>query len=523
MKLIEEKQIGFCYDLEYANNYFSKFECKRASPSPWYSTLELGKGVNSLNIPIVGYIKITAYKRKTGSEAFVRPTAREDIQVSENNDIVEQKPGTNVSLTETPIEKVVTYKPNDEQSVEEVEKEEIISAYCYGSTLVPFDGDDKKSFSYQSTEKGFKIIGFSSVHNICAAHQIGDKTMIVIPDPRPKQNNHKLVFQTLVRAMLDKQEVAIVRYAYRDRSSLQIGYLQPYVEDNDVMMIYIQLPFDEDVRRYRFPSLEGRPQYCPTEPQLQAIDDLIDAMDLMNADVDEEGNTCEALQSDAIYDPFLQYWFQCLYHRQLYNNSNELPLPSEQLKDSIEPPIQIRKSAEKFLRKVGQKFPLDCIKDKAHKKRNQINITQETGGSESKRTKINEQNVDPSVAIENIKSEVNELIKSEVPFSRVGNQLEVSIKSFCNDFIDIERYGEHIIDLLKIYRKQSLLNNDPKGFNELMINHMKPFRGTTFWYLMLSHEIGLIGRTECQMSHVSQEDVENFTNLSDDYIKIESD
>ncbi len=107
--------------------------------------------------------------------------------------------------------------------------------------------------------------------------------------------------------------------------------------------------------------------------------------------------------------------------------------------------------------------------------------------------------------------------------SQVGNQLEISIKSFCDDFIEIEEYGEHIIDLLKIYRKQSFLNNDPKGFNELMINHMKPFRGTTFWYLMLSHEIGLIGRTECQMSHLSQEDVENFTNLSDDYIKIESD
>lgn len=524
MKLIEDEEIGSYYELEKANEDFSYFEVKKILSSAWYATIQLGTNHNSIEIPIAGYIKIQKYKRKTGTESYLKPNSSSAIISGDNNNASEQKVETNLSSAEIPIEKVVTYRPNESQLNEEIDKEEVMSAYCYGSTLVPFTDDDKKLFKYENTKKGFKIIGLSATHNISSAHQIGDKTMIIIPDSRLKENSHKLIFQAMIRAMIAKKEVAIVRYAYRDTTSPQIGYLSPYIEDNNLMLIYIQLPFDEDVRKYRFPPLQSKPQYCPTDSQLEAIDDLMDAMDLMNADIDEDGNPCEALQSDNIYDPFLQYWFESLYHRQLYKNTNDLPPPSDRLKNSIEPPIKIRENAKKFLEKVSQKFCLDYIKDKKYKKRIELNKeTQETGVSAAKRQKTNDVNTDECVLIENIKSEFNELIKSEVPFTQVGDRLENSIKDFCVNASKLEDFGEHIVELLEMYRKQSILKNDPKSFNEFMINFMKPFRGTTLWYIMLSHEIGLIGHSECDVSGVSQEEVENFTNLIEDLVKIETD
>lgn len=60
------------------------------------------------------------------------------------------------------------------------------------------------------------------------------------------------------------------------------------------------MPFADDVRKYTFPSLDelrnkkgeivSEHAYLPTEKQLEAMDDFVDAMDLMQAgDKDEQG------------------------------------------------------------------------------------------------------------------------------------------------------------------------------------------------------------------------------------------
>ena len=61
-----------------------------------------------------------------------------------------------------------------------------------------------------------------------------------------------------------------------------------------------QMPFADDVRRYTFASFDNlvtkkgqvvtSHPYIPTEEQLSAMDDLVDALDLMEAgEKDEEG------------------------------------------------------------------------------------------------------------------------------------------------------------------------------------------------------------------------------------------
>ena len=57
-------------------------------------------------------------------------------------------------------------------------------------------------------------------------------------------------------------------------------------------MFYNEVPFAEDCRTYTFGSLPTKEEttgpnnkkYAPSEDQLQAMDDLIDNMDLTNAD-----------------------------------------------------------------------------------------------------------------------------------------------------------------------------------------------------------------------------------------------
>lgn len=59
------------------------------------------------------------------------------------------------------------------------------------------------------------------------------------------------------------------------------------------------MPFADDVRKYTFASLDhlvnkkgevvSEHPYLPTEKQREAMDDFVDAMDLMSAERDEEG------------------------------------------------------------------------------------------------------------------------------------------------------------------------------------------------------------------------------------------
>ena len=76
------------------------------------------------------------------------------------------------------------------------------------------------------------------------------------------------------------------------------------------------MPFADDVRKYTFPSLDKlinksgeivtEHPYIPTQEQQDAMDDFVDAMDLMEAEKTEEGwvhRVCLVLPRDTWHSP----------------------------------------------------------------------------------------------------------------------------------------------------------------------------------------------------------------------------
>ncbi|KAL6088231.1 hypothetical protein STEG23_035275 [Scotinomys teguina] len=53
-------------------------------------------------------------------------------------------------------------------------------------------------------------------------------------------------------------------------------------------LVYVQLPFMEDLRQYMFSSLKNNKKCTPTEAQLSAVDDLIDSMSLVQKSKEED-------------------------------------------------------------------------------------------------------------------------------------------------------------------------------------------------------------------------------------------
>ncbi|KFM64580.1 X-ray repair cross-complementing protein 5, partial [Stegodyphus mimosarum] len=307
------------------------YQKKKVQPQPWNANLDIG---TNLTIPISAYIKVNECKAKPWKNAYA-----EKLNAK--------------------IEKRVTYLMNDEYQME-VPKEHIVPAYKYGTTLVPFTEEDKMNMDYQSGEKGMKVLGFTKSENILRFHYIGDKSMYVFG-----QKNRELagvILAPFIQALHDTNMVAIVRYVYSPRSAPKIGFLYPKIKPNYECLIFIALPFMEDMRHFIFtPLKQENTDFYPTDEQLNAVDGLITSMDLSAASVEDDGSVCESLKPKTTVNPYLQRLYQCLQHR-AFHPDKPLPEIAPQIKDIINPLPNVLQKAEPYMQKIRTLFTLkECL------------------------------------------------------------------------------------------------------------------------------------------------------------------
>lgn len=100
--------------------------------------------------------------------------------------------------------------------------------------------------------------------------------------------------------MKEDKKMAIARWVSRDGMDPKMGVLVPCDFEKVDSLLWAQMPFADDVRKYTFASLEHlvskkgevitEHPYIPTEEQCEAMDAFVDSMDLMDAgEKDEEG------------------------------------------------------------------------------------------------------------------------------------------------------------------------------------------------------------------------------------------
>lgn len=73
-----------------------------------------------------------------------------------------------------------------------------------------------------------------------------------------------VAFSSLIRALDELDMVAIVRYAYDRRANPQVGVAFPFIKQAYECLVYVQLPYMEDLRQYLFSSLRKNKKYTPT-------------------------------------------------------------------------------------------------------------------------------------------------------------------------------------------------------------------------------------------------------------------
>ncbi|THG94528.1 hypothetical protein EW026_g6962 [Hermanssonia centrifuga] len=244
-----------------------------------------------------------------------------------------------------------------------IDKEQLVRGYKYGSSYAPCpDGN----FPRLETKKGIDICGFFLAKHFRRELSMGEVQYIWADPSSPVQ---QVALSSVVEAMYEKGAMAIARWVSKDGMDPKMGVLAPTVFENVDCFLWVQMPFADDVRKYTFASLDklinkkGEPvtkhPYIPTEKQLEAMENFVDAMDLMQAgEEDEEGNREAWYDTRYSYNPAIHRTKQALFHGAVVSDLRRQPLPPPhpELLKYFEPPKRVLKRARHAIEDVKVAF-----------------------------------------------------------------------------------------------------------------------------------------------------------------------
>ncbi|XP_022297407.2 X-ray repair cross-complementing protein 5-like [Crassostrea virginica] len=507
-RILEEVE-GECYSFSEALPALSNFQMRQVRPTPWKVQLEI---TSSIHIPVCSYIKIKDYKVKSFKKVYAKD---EDAEI-----------GT-----------LRTYHKNDEEETE-VEKEDIVEGHRYGTTLVPMSEDDKLNMKYKA-EKCLKALGFTKAENIKRQHFMGDNTHYVVAD---KDDETAVVaLSALINALYETNMAIIVRKVYSAATAPKLGCLLPHIKSSYECLIYVELPFMEDIRQYTFGSLpvkeetQANKKYKPTDAQLDAINELINETDLSQAVEDEDGEKTDALKPKLIFNPYYQRLYQCLQHRALQPH-DPLPELSPLIANSLNPPQEVSARCEAQCDKIKDLFKLEQVK-KEEKKTGEnmfkqkedeepsvkkMKMDDDLGGGLADLTKAEVTEVGTVTPVDDFIALINQ--KNADRFEEASRQMQKRVEQLVTDSFGPQFYGK-ALDCLKALREQSIKKSGPTLYN----NFIKSFKDfliekgrRDFWEMLVDEKQALITKVESEESSVTLEESKEFLAEKEEKVKVES-
>ncbi|XP_025951237.2 X-ray repair cross-complementing protein 5 isoform X1 [Dromaius novaehollandiae] len=471
----------------------SMFKKMERRPVAWPCQLTIG---SNLSIRIVAYKSLTEEKvKKTWTTVDAKTLRRDDVQ------------------------KETVYCLNDDDETE-IQKDDTIQGFRYGSDVVPFSKVDEEQMKYKTEAKCFSVLGFSRSCQVRRQYYMGNQVLKVFA--AKDDENAAVAFSALIHALAELKVVAIVRYAYDRRCNPQIGVAFPYIKDAYECLIYVQLPYMEDLRQYMFSSLKNNKKYIPTEDQLSAVDSLIDSMNLVYED--DDGESFEDLfKPSKIPNPHFQRLYQCLQHKAFYPNG---PLPpfEPHLLEMLEMPCVVKERCQAPLEKIKALFPLkdvgkkkddktaqDIFKDNDEDRPNpkKPKVEDEEGGFSI--LSIAEGNV-TSVGSVNPAKDFQILVRQKnADFKEVSQQLINQIDRFLEN--KGSQYYMKGINCIKVFREEAIKLSKVQCFNDFLQalkSKVEDKALADFWEIVMQDRISLITKDEAEGSLVTSEEAEKF-------------
>lgn len=183
--------------------------------------------------------------------------------------------------------------------------------------------------------------------NIVVAQKTNDKAVLAL--------------SSLIHALFELDSYAITRVVKKDNAEPLLTLLSPSVEKDYECLIENQLPYNEDIRSYRFPPIDKivtvsgkmltQHRNLPSDELSKAMGDFVDKMDISHFDRTEEGEPADYMALEEAFSPVLHRIEQAKRWRAVRPMEPVPPIPEVLLKYSKQPE-ELQQDAKSTLQKL---------------------------------------------------------------------------------------------------------------------------------------------------------------------------
>jgi ATP-dependent DNA helicase 2 subunit 2 len=389
----------------------------------------------------------------------------------------------------------------------ELDPENTIDGYMYGSTVVPYD----KSIvsDYNSGGKCFMCLGFTPRSTVLEEYMCGPDASVAVPQKNFSAS--QVMFAALVDAMIELDVVMIARKVYNIRSAPKIfACLPTKMHAEYPAMTVLELPFSENVIDLTVPLLSGK-RFQTTPDQEAAIDELIDSMDLMSAHEDATGEFVEAYEVGKFPNPASEHILKTIAFRALHPKE-KIPNPSHEEMAVAPLPAIFGERSKQAIEAVKSKFELEIVKKPAkvewqlkHLLPDAIATTSQPVASDASEARI------MAVGSVTPAEDFALLLRNGERFVTLCTQIQNVISDLV--FKQIAIQDEKVVKALWIFREEArqmgpfYYNNWIETFKASLVARKR----SDFWEQVIVKEgLGLIGVSDSDMSTVTDAECEEF-------------
>ncbi|GAV03615.1 Ku80 [Ramazzottius varieornatus] len=490
------------YSFADALKYTNAFAGRQVRPTPWNGLLEIGE---TLKVPVVMFCRIKEAKPKQSwKKAYA---ADPSIGIQQSTQFFRQ-----VGLQR-----------------EEVAAEELVEAYRYGVTTVPFSEEDKKNMKFTNVGKCMKALGFAPASQVKAHLFVGDDVKIMTAALADEAA--ATAVSALVHALKEDNMVIICKYGYNRISAPKMVALSPHICQRAAGKyegFYVHyLPFEDDLRLYTFAPLVNNKRKIhlqPNEEQLEAVGDLIDKLT-----VNEGDDYFDALNPKNIRNPYLQRLYQSLQHRAL-NADKPLPPLDEGLLTQLTMPKELAMASAAEVDRIKLLFPLKKVeKPKFRRQHNGAAGDQQedvdmatidgTDGGSAALGQIN--NFKPTVVTVGTIAPVDDFMTliedaSDTKFDDAVKKAAEVVNEIIFGF-DGSLYAEKVLKLITVVRRECVTKNRTFMFNMFLKTFKADLQSKDLkdvWEKLVEEKVTLIDSQEASESNVSRKEAEEFLKVT---------
>lgn len=404
--------------------------------------------------------------------------------------------------------------------------DELERGYEYGRTAVHISESDMNVVKLE-TQQAMELVGFVRAEDFERFLPLSRTNFIV---PQKANQPAQLGLSSFIHALYEADCYAVARLVAKDLKPPVLLLLVPRIEPEWEALVDVELPFEEDMRRYKFPPLDRKltvsgkvimeHKDLPTKNLVDAVSDYVDAMDLSTFGRDEDGNEDEYAKPEDTFSPLVHRINQVIRWRATHSDpSLPIPDPPEILTKYSMPPAELVASAQKQLNAVKQAADLKKVppKVKGRGKRQRTERDKPLSGLDvdqllgnPKRIKIESNNLIPSFKQALSASDDLDAIQD------AADGIAKEIRSLISNSVGDNAY-QRALEAIRVMREELTELEEPEIYNAFIKQLKEDILGgrlngnrKEMWWRIRGNRYGLIDSKRSYVSPVTEDEAKRF-------------